>query len=269
MNIPDSFVRFYGNPEFALDCIENKQLTLIHTSKFNDPFDPVLDFTLECDWNYDSFIQWVVSNKKQLDAKDIARNKEGWISTKTKLENFFNNIRATMFMACFCTAHIKNGNATPPQENLYMWGHYGNGHRGVAIEFKKGIFISNAGEIGIDHVEYRDALPIITNAELYEFMFNGNVDIINAKHGQILRTKTKNWEPEQEWRFCMTNKITKLPWIKAPLPENSIQSVYLGCQINSHISEQINTQVKNFHPNAKIYQARQDLKHLKLLFDAV
>lgn len=278
--IPDSFFRFYGNPEFALDCIENKQLTLIHTSKFNDPFDPVLDFVLECDWDYDSFIEWVQKNKGQPESTNIQKIKKDWRSSRTKLERLFKDLRTTMFVACFCTPHNSSDNKTIlPQNNLYMWGHYGNGHRGVAIEFKKDIFVSSTGEVGIDYIEYGNTLPIITNEELYEFIFNNNnnnntntntnTNIIIAKHRRILRTKTKNWEPEQEWRFCMTNTATKLPWIKNPLPDDAMQSIYLGCRLSSDAADKIIEQAKKNHPNAIIFRAKEDLRNLQLSFEVL
>ena len=34
-----NLTRFYGNWEYALDCIEDKRLTLIRPDKFNDPMD--------------------------------------------------------------------------------------------------------------------------------------------------------------------------------------------------------------------------------------
>ncbi len=33
-------MRFYGNVQYALECIALKQITFLHIDKLNDPFDP-------------------------------------------------------------------------------------------------------------------------------------------------------------------------------------------------------------------------------------
>ena len=42
-------------------------------------------------------------------------------------------LRANTFVLC-ASAPTE---ALHPKESIYMWGHYGNGHRGIAIEFDR------------------------------------------------------------------------------------------------------------------------------------
>jgi len=41
--LPQHVIRFYGNTDYAIECIALKQITFVHIEKLNDPFDPVLD----------------------------------------------------------------------------------------------------------------------------------------------------------------------------------------------------------------------------------
>ena len=46
--VPKYVTRFYGNVDFALDVIANKQITFVHVTTMNDPFDPY--YFLETDF---------------------------------------------------------------------------------------------------------------------------------------------------------------------------------------------------------------------------
>lgn len=37
---PQQVVRFYGNVDYAMDVIKNRQIAFVHVSTLNDPFDP-------------------------------------------------------------------------------------------------------------------------------------------------------------------------------------------------------------------------------------
>jgi hypothetical protein len=37
---PQQVVQFYGNVDYAMDVIKNRQIAVIHISMLNDPFDP-------------------------------------------------------------------------------------------------------------------------------------------------------------------------------------------------------------------------------------
>ena len=50
--IPEHVIRFYGNTDYALECIALKQITFLHVDKLNDPFDPVLDYITDFNNNY-------------------------------------------------------------------------------------------------------------------------------------------------------------------------------------------------------------------------
>jgi hypothetical protein len=52
-------VRFYGNFDFALDAIANRQVTFIHVTKLNDQFDPYFFFETDFDVSYTRLVDYV------------------------------------------------------------------------------------------------------------------------------------------------------------------------------------------------------------------
>jgi len=274
MNAPLSLVRFYGNPDYAIDCIETKKLTLPHISKFNDPFDPALDFITEFQGDYDLFLNWVQINKSNSKAKEFKKilTRQVWKKTFNNLKSYAKTTKNSMFAACFCESNI---NEAHPKDNLYMWGHYANGHRGIAIEFDTKVLISKFGNKCVYKIEYVDELPRITYEEGYKFfMFPDSIelqDLIRQKYDQIIRSKSKKWwKLEKEWRLMWTNDETILSYCKVPveglLPDNAILAIYLGCELDPNIIPKITVQAKKNHPNATIYKAEKVANTLALKF---
>jgi hypothetical protein len=58
-HLPGHVVRFYGTVDFALDAIAHRQVTFVHASKLNDPFDPYFFFETDFDENYETLLRYV------------------------------------------------------------------------------------------------------------------------------------------------------------------------------------------------------------------
>jgi len=75
--LPDHVVRFYGNTNFALDTIANRQITFVHVSMLNDPFDPYLYFETNFDEDYNKLLAYV---------KGFHADHEAWFKNAVPLE---------------------------------------------------------------------------------------------------------------------------------------------------------------------------------------
>ena len=171
---PSSLVRFYGKPKHAYSCIANNQLSLGHVENFNDPFDPVLDFIFEFE-DYDQLIAWLEKHKIKM-KRDVRAFKKQFPKEKFIAktgENVIRQLREPLYAACFCTDYKKvyidektsetKNKIIKPQNNLYMWGHYANGHRGIAIEFNK----VKLDEIGKNDIK----LPVYNSPQIFQIEY--------------------------------------------------------------------------------------------------
>lgn len=274
---PSKLIRFYGNAKYALKCIKSNRLILPHVSKFNDPFDPVLDFLTECEGDYDRFKQWLKNSRSKSEYEEFVspKTKAIWDKAFGQLESYAANITQHMFAVCFCEAFAEGQGILHPRDNLYMWGHYANGHRGMAIEFDRDVLEKGQGIIGSYRtykINYANELPIITNEELYQYLTkpsNENErdnEPIFLKYLEIVSTKSKSWEPEKEWRLAWHSDEYKknTHYHKIRLPDGAITSIYLGYRINDKEAKKAKKLIRKYHPRAEVYCAKANKRQWAL-----
>jgi hypothetical protein len=103
-----------------------------------------------------------------------------------------------------------------------LWTHYGDRHRGVALEFDVGV----APIDGALRCEYRDRFPLL------------NVCATAAEDDLVvLTTKSQAWQHEQEYRLLAQEHghkiasgalVTKDHYL--PLPPGALTAIVVGCQ---------------------------------------
>ncbi len=267
---PPHLVRFYGNTGYALECIALKQITFIHIENFNDPFDPVFDCPTDCD-DYETLLRHVQDHHPSDLTSFMQRFPEhNWRTAIGRWSQEATTLRKHMFVFSTCAV----SECSHPRDNLYMWGHYGNGHRGVAIEFNTSAlgesFTIQNDSTGNDHwweMEYADDIPPITCAEIFEFVMNANEDEhdyrrsgpqVYSKIGQQLRTKSTVWQSEDEWRLVRENDETRLQFLRHDIPERAVAAVYLGCRAAEQEQKRDNFvhEARCHFPQAEVFRCK-------------
>ena len=266
--IPETVVRFYGKGEYALDLLAKKRVAFIHISQMNDPFDPYLFFETDFGEKYDLLLDYV--SKRHPD--DLAGFKavcpvEHWEESLQKIVSYMKCMEDSTFMLS-TSAPLDN---CLPRDNLYMWGHYGNGHRGVAVEFNtkdlsafaldKKQTISES-ENGWLKVSYDNKLKPIDRRAIYEFYMMADdaarlrSNLINYFNA-FLMTKSTVWRSENEWRLLWRNDETDLKYHYADIGDGAIRAVYIGLRSSDALkNEVVSIASKNF-PNAHIFKAKK------------
>jgi hypothetical protein len=59
---PQQVMRFYGNVDYAMDVIKNRQIAFVHVSMLNDPFDPYYFFETDFGESHQNLIAHVSRN---------------------------------------------------------------------------------------------------------------------------------------------------------------------------------------------------------------
>lgn len=270
MGPPQRVLRFYGKIEYALECIALKQITLIHRDKINDPFDPYIYF--ETDFNAD--YQVLINHVQQYHGNSLQQfrrclPKENWESFVNRIEDYFKKLRNSTFV--FSTCEISEGKH--PKDNLYMWSHYGNGHRGVAIEFDTTLL----GEAVLEEQErlreaklepwfeinYQDDVPKIICEHIFQHFMKlannaGERALEQTELAKTLRlipsSKSMVWKVEKEWRLWKQNDEIKFKIFRLNLIDDSITAVYLGCRIDEHMIADFVFETKRNFPKAEIFK---------------
>lgn len=171
-------------------------------SKFNDPFDCLvhLDFSKvkkEEFWN--SFYKAHLK-RNNLTKLEIKEKFEDVYKLKNKQEIFTESIQTSFDKCGVYSLSSKN-------DNILMWSHYTNGHRGYCFELDE-------LEIKPQKVKYRKRYP--------KFNLFGSKDLLRL----LLFTKSTHWKYEREWRYYNEKDGA------INIQDNSIKSVIFGSQMD-------------------------------------
>lgn len=248
----------YCSLESAERIIKDKQIKLTALSDVNDPFealpqkstyfknrksaDELLNRTVQRQ------ISDLIHDGKTMEAAqfyhDIQNN--DWVAEviQDATQNFnimemAQYIRKSIFCTCFSTTY----------DNILMWSHYADQHRGCCIAFK-------TDNLNLRQVEYVDKRPLVCS------------DDIKSKMKFILKKHT-NWSYEREWRYLkVAPEISKnnLP-IFLPIGD-SIVAVYFGARSKDFNKlGQFDKVRSSIAKPIKKFIAKADDMEYKLVFD--
>jgi hypothetical protein len=276
--LPTNVVRFYGNEDYAVETIARQQIAFVHVSKLNDPFDPYFFFETDFGVSYKKLLGWVEKNHP--DALSWFRRHVTADSLGQAVKDVrqgMEQLRDTSFIFS-CSAVTKDFH---PKNNLYMWGHYGNGHRGVALEFDArkvaSVFRKPTGETFAPEsvwirIEYEAKFAPITCAMFFDFFRNeyegsGGLTSLETYYDRLTRVKSIVWQKEEEWRlFYQPRDKTRLKVHRELVPPESLTAVYIGLQASRGSEADIVFETRKHFPSAKIFRAHKKPGFTELKF---
>jgi hypothetical protein len=275
---PQHVTRFYGNVDYALDVIANRQITFTHVSTLNDPFDPYFFFETDFGQSRERLLKHVKHShpgdfvwfKKKVTA-------QSWDKAMKHVEAKIASWRDNTFV--FSTSGECDG--AQPRDNLYMWGHYGNGHRGVAIEFdtqelstsvlKHHQNVNGAALVADEvwaRVEYKKEFAPITADDYYEFLKATENDTrVDTYIRLMARVKNEVWQRENEWRLMWGNPGTRMKIYRCPINAASITTVLLGLRLGEASRQDFVAETKQNFPGAKVLRAKKRHGDIALEFE--
>lgn len=230
-----------------LPLLKDRKIYCSKPENFNDPWDckiwrntEILDDPQE----YERCIQYIASRPSTLskDEHDYVMQR---ISTdRSLLETYLNPVDSPWLVNGISRVYC----LTPANDNLLFWSHYADSHKGICLEFStSNVVIGSAWK-----VEYVEDYP------LYKFGESGDI--------WPLLTKAKEWAYEKEYRIIAheRNEIGNYD-VKSlilddgflTLPEGSLKSIIVGCQMSEQKLEELNNFVGENSPGLLIRRAKQ------------
>ncbi len=288
-SVPASITRFYGNTAFGLDVLENQQVALVRVTLLNDPFDPYGFFETDFD-NYVNLSKYVQTHHPHDRGWfRVHVTAQSWGKTQRELEAYMAGLRANTFVLC-ASAPTE---ALHPKDNLYMWGHYGNGHRGIAIEFQPTALAS----VVLDHhssqggaslegeqpwiqIDYAKSFRPISAEDVFQFLKECNeVDARRQKqpaqtsldryYRRLSVIKSSVWEAENEWRLMWRSTTETGTAYKIPITPECVRAVYLGLAISDEDRSKAVTAAAPHFPAIEVWQASKRHGDFALNFEPV
>lgn len=155
-------------------------------------------------------------------------------------------------------------------DNLLMWAHYADSHKGFVIEFdEQNTFfdqrVSQNDELRyLRKVQYSETRPSRPFAD---------IDSLDA-----FLTKSSHWAYEQEWRMLLPlEQATRITQVKPipvhlfTLPPSAFRSIYFGCRADASLVSDV-MEILKYSPalsHVKMYRGSIDNQHFRLNFELV
>jgi len=232
--------------------------------------------------DYGTLLKWIKKNRPyELKWLRLRLSPEVWLSNinsiKTQNLNFFEH--------SFVFSTSSNINDRPATENLYMWGHYGNGHRGVAIEFDTEKLIDSVtkkhfaieGKMpGVRDVMfkilYEDTLEKLSNEDFLEFLKSETPTLNDTRLSiylnKVSRLKSSVWSAENEWRMMWTDENAGREIFKIDIAPEAVTRIVIGWKTDDKIADLIISECRASFPEAELIRASPRQGEFALNFTA-
>ena len=230
----------YTRIESFKAIVSNSSIIFKNPTLFNDPYDckPTL---INFEFVPTNFRQYLIEKYKPALTPEIIQ----------RVENSSDNDVVSAFRDLAFPIELSNTAISCFSEkfdNLLMWSHYSNAHKGVCIGFdlKKLYSAIESYHPALIKVKY-------TNEFVQTEYFTNTKEAI----GNWYRIKSECWSYENEIRIVLTNlKLNSAKQINIPISKESISSIYLGYNLESEDESHIRSISAEQLPGAKVLKMR-------------
>lgn len=221
----------YTSVESALLILESAKFKLSHPDSFNDPFE--LDISV-IDFNCDAeiFMHYTNDHKYRFPAKDTPKvnlnrfkmNAEKVAECKT----IFNKYRDKFGIGCFSSVY----------NNILMWSHYAQSHKGVCIGFDYTAFNKDCFVYPVKYVKKKPVCKYF-DTEIEPLFY-------------VSYLKSKVWSYEKEIRIVHYD-TTYLPDRLLPFEKDTVVSLYLGLKTSTEDKERILQALEDYNYDVDVF----------------
>lgn len=240
MNTPSSFFKFFSFER--KDVIENGKIRFAPIGEFNDPFElePVITPISR------DFFKYLASlTEQEIQEMEFTNDDLDYSSIRKGLTDSYREKYKCKVKKYGVLSLSSNNQINPlltvsfpdkkdPRENILMWSHYADSHRGFVVEFDKD-FISEAELHKVKYSNERDFLTF--------------EDIDNNDFHSVFYKKSEEWAYEQEYRAVLPlNKASEIKDDKYHLfkfRKKSVSSITFGCAMSKNNKDIIIKMIEN------------------------
>jgi hypothetical protein len=150
-------------------------------------------------------------------------------------------------------------------DHTLLWSHYSDSHKGFCVELDAHSLARQLFDLSRTDKEFIDLHRIEYAEELPEVLPSNDEDQDWERHISILKTKSKVWEYEDEWRFFWFQKTALPKYIE----KETIRRVIIGCQMPLQHRTDLIALVELNLPTTEIWEATRSHTEFKLQFRPV
>jgi hypothetical protein len=239
-DLPSHFYKFTSATR-AIEILITKQLWFSSPENFNDPFDcniHLIDFEPN-DEQIKMIINEKVAGNRKKRREEIKKNKQNAYRIRNQFAEQSDEITQKSGICCF----------SEKNDNILLWAHYGDSHKGVCLKFS-----SEISEIGTmtRMVEYKDSLK--------------RASFFNEQGKSILHlffTKAADWKYENENRI-----VRMLENGKTEFKIEYLTEIIFGCKTHKSVIAKVKKTISDLNiVHIKFRQAKQIKSSFKLMIE--
>jgi hypothetical protein len=279
----------YATREAALAILSNRRLRWSVPSLFNDPFDVQFDLHIDLDvgkakeralemlWDA-HYSEQAVAAENALGAMIVALKgvfpvlsrdefnsqfgeaiDESFKRMDSTMSRFHSEIRAGM-------ERIKLLCLAEKYDNILMWSHYSEQHKGLCLRFKCVPEEDSPWGVAVP-VTYAKAMPRLLDEESFAKLISGQASIDHkAMTRRLVYTKAEEWSYEKEWRVFAGNGRTTAEYEDILFGQSELDAVYLGCRMPSDEKRMFGKLVCEVYPEARVFEGKKSDQTFELIF---
>jgi len=257
-NISKKLYKYHVCSIEALQNLSQNKLWFSKPGRFNDPFDCAIPFNIDgSEKEYLELYNNLVNRLTEPGRLDKIKEVESRYLTDGKpnlaFKHHTNEVQLKGNLELIKSKFSQMGVAcfSEKLDDILMWSHYANGHRGFCLEFDTYCEpFQNIDNIQIQKVIYSDSYPLLSPAAVTETKYMPIEPLI---------TKSTDWKDEKEWRLLMSPEGD--PSFKYEL--KTLTAIYFGCSMPDEQIELICTILSKPTPN--LYKMQQSNTEFKLI----
>lgn len=240
MSTPSTFFKFVSFER--KEIIENGSIRFTPIGEFNDPFELEPAITpISLYFNYcNASLAGQETQEMYFTGEDLDYSSARESLVEAYKEKYREKVKKYGVLSLSSNSQINQlltvsfPGKKDPRENILMWSHYADSHRGFVIEFDKD-FIS---EVELHKVSYSNERDFLTFEDIESNDFN-----------KVFYKKSEEWAYEQEYRAVLPlNKADDVKCDKYHLfkfRKKSVRSITFGCAMSQSNKDVIIKMIEN------------------------
>lgn len=231
------------------DIVVRNTVYFASAMSFNDPFDLKPSFSLRApaDCQREDYLRMSRKFEPYLTEAQRLAEVERVMATAMSAENIEETVATIQFVHNqFLTTSVGVFCVSTKRDDILMWSHYADSHRGVCLEFD-GLAPLMAHAQAVEYSE--DRVPI--NA------YEDNDDVAMRK---ALLTKSTHWAYEAEWRLI---SYAKGPGLTKFRP-NNLTGIIVGASASPSTLEMVRNWIRQRSAPIKLYCASTNAKKFEI-----
>lgn len=241
--------------DFALYALFNSFAVFSSRRIFNDPFDSKIIYPKPSPLELKILIEHFIDKAKTIRHSKLSIRKLNDYVHKGKITpHGIKYIQGVILSLNNLTDEFRIFSLSSSCNNILLWSHYANMHRGFCIQYKP-------IHINAEKVDYKDDVPKIKLIEILPLVDGDDNIETGRKIKNALLTKHIDWKYENEFRMILSDEVkaTRIDEfrVKIPYEPDYIESIIFG----SRMPEKIKKHIINNMPYETTFKQAHELEY--------